>query len=163
MKKTYTKKQIQEAISYWKKQLAEGNYRKVNEAVEVPPSGEYGAYVKYVVQELLAELGDEYAPDSCSLAKVRGETTGDYRVAEADCVRLCDEILDRPPFNANKAAFRQITDLYYRVGAMLDWLNEKDPGKLDEIVDYAVGYDDAKLSMAWAFINNELEDDDYAD
>lgn len=32
MKKAYTKKQIQEAISYWKKQLAEGNYRKVNEA-----------------------------------------------------------------------------------------------------------------------------------
>ena len=31
MKKTYTKKQIQEAISYWKKQLAKGNYRKVNE------------------------------------------------------------------------------------------------------------------------------------
>lgn len=32
MKKTYTKKQIQEAISYWKKQLAKGNYRKVNES-----------------------------------------------------------------------------------------------------------------------------------
>lgn len=32
MKKTYTKRQIQEAISYWEKQLAEGNYRKVNEA-----------------------------------------------------------------------------------------------------------------------------------
>jgi hypothetical protein len=32
MKKTYTKKQIQEAISYWKKQLAEGNYRKINES-----------------------------------------------------------------------------------------------------------------------------------
>ena len=35
MKKQYTKKQIQEAISYWKKQLAEGNYRKVNEEAEV--------------------------------------------------------------------------------------------------------------------------------
>ena len=33
MKKTYTKKQISEAIAYWKKQLAEGNYRKVNESV----------------------------------------------------------------------------------------------------------------------------------
>ena len=32
MKKTYTRKQIQEAISYWKKQLAKGNYREVNEA-----------------------------------------------------------------------------------------------------------------------------------
>lgn len=33
MKKTYTRKQIQEAISYWERQLAEGNYRKVNEEV----------------------------------------------------------------------------------------------------------------------------------
>lgn len=32
MKKQYTRKQIQEAISYWKKQLAEGNYRKINES-----------------------------------------------------------------------------------------------------------------------------------
>lgn len=34
MKKTYTKKQITEAIAYWKKQLAKGNYRNVNEAFE---------------------------------------------------------------------------------------------------------------------------------
>ncbi len=33
MKRRYTKKQIQEAISYWRKQLAKGNYRKVNEAI----------------------------------------------------------------------------------------------------------------------------------
>ena len=33
MKKTYTKKQIQEAISYWRKQLAEGNYRKMDESL----------------------------------------------------------------------------------------------------------------------------------
>ena len=33
MKKTYTRKQIKEAISYWEKQLKTGNYRKVNEAV----------------------------------------------------------------------------------------------------------------------------------
>ena len=32
MKKQYTKKQITEAIAYWKKQLAKGNYRKVNES-----------------------------------------------------------------------------------------------------------------------------------
>ena len=37
MKKTYTKKQIQEAIAYWKKQLAGGNYRKVNETIVPPP------------------------------------------------------------------------------------------------------------------------------
>lgn len=32
--KIYTKKQLKEAISYWKKQLAKGNYRKVNESIE---------------------------------------------------------------------------------------------------------------------------------
>ena len=33
MKKTYTKKQITEAIAYWKKQLRAGNYKKLNESV----------------------------------------------------------------------------------------------------------------------------------
>lgn len=33
MKKKYTKKQIQEAINYWQKQLKAGNYKKVNESV----------------------------------------------------------------------------------------------------------------------------------
>lgn len=32
MKKTYTKKQITEAIAYWKRQLNAGNY--INESVE---------------------------------------------------------------------------------------------------------------------------------
>lgn len=32
MKKRYTKKQIQEAIAYWERQLKSGNYRKVNES-----------------------------------------------------------------------------------------------------------------------------------
>ena len=31
MKKTYTKKQITEAIAYWEKQLRAGNYHRVNE------------------------------------------------------------------------------------------------------------------------------------
>ena len=34
MNKKYTRKQICEAISYWKKQLRAGNYKKVNESVE---------------------------------------------------------------------------------------------------------------------------------
>ena len=37
MKKTYTKKQITEAIAYWQKQLKAGNYKKVNES-EFRPS-----------------------------------------------------------------------------------------------------------------------------
>ena len=32
MKKTYTKKQIQEAIAYWEKRLAKGDYRRMNES-----------------------------------------------------------------------------------------------------------------------------------
>ena len=31
--KTYTKKQIQEAINYWEKQLRTGNYKRVNESI----------------------------------------------------------------------------------------------------------------------------------
>jgi len=31
MKKTYTKKQITEAIAYWKKQLRAGNYKSICE------------------------------------------------------------------------------------------------------------------------------------
>ena len=34
MKKKYTRKQICEAISYWRKQLRAGNYRKMNESVD---------------------------------------------------------------------------------------------------------------------------------
>ena len=37
MKKAYTKRQIQEAISYWEKQLAKGNYKKINEASITDP------------------------------------------------------------------------------------------------------------------------------
>lgn len=33
MKKKYTKKQIQEAIAYWKKQIKLGNYKKLNENI----------------------------------------------------------------------------------------------------------------------------------
>lgn len=34
MKKQYTKKQIQEAISYWEKQLAKNNYCNITEAID---------------------------------------------------------------------------------------------------------------------------------
>lgn len=33
MNKRYTKKQITEAIAYWEKQLAEGNYKRVDEGI----------------------------------------------------------------------------------------------------------------------------------
>lgn len=37
MKKRYTKKQISEAIAYWEKQLASGNYAKIGESLGTPP------------------------------------------------------------------------------------------------------------------------------
>ena len=45
MKKQYTKKQIQEAISYWKKLLAKGDYHRMNESAESPEEEIRRAYV----------------------------------------------------------------------------------------------------------------------
>ena len=36
MKRQYTKKQISEAIAYWEKQLADGDYVKTYESLETP-------------------------------------------------------------------------------------------------------------------------------
>lgn len=160
MKKTYTRKQIAEAIAYWKEQLAKGNYRKVNESV---PLGEYSADVKYLAQELLAAMGDIYMPESENLAEIRDETTGDYRIAENACARLCSELLNLPEFQAKKRDMEQISDLYYRIGAMLEYINEKNPAELDEIINYAFGHDNDKFNRAYAFVNNDLDDTDYVD
>ena len=40
MKKQYTKKQISEAIAYWEKQLAGGDYAKTDESLETQPEAE---------------------------------------------------------------------------------------------------------------------------
>ena len=50
MKKRYTKKQIQESIAYWKKQLKLGNYKKLNESLndEELRNGPNGEYVWYL-------------------------------------------------------------------------------------------------------------------
>lgn len=69
MKKQYTRKQIQEAISYWKKQLAEGNYRKVNEAagfsIENPYSIDNCKAIGYVAYFTLND--DPFLPVNYSL------------------------------------------------------------------------------------------------
>ena len=69
--KKYTRKQIQEAIAYWKKQLAKGNYKKVNESIEHEgASDDIGSelaarddipnYVKaYIRDEVLADAGHD--------------------------------------------------------------------------------------------------------
>lgn len=45
MNKKYTRKQICEAISYWKKQLRAGNYKRVNESVASMPDAKF--MIKY--------------------------------------------------------------------------------------------------------------------
>ena len=66
MKKTYTKKQIQEAISYWKRQLAEGNYRRIGESLEsegakddieseLAARGDIPNYLKNRILELISD------------------------------------------------------------------------------------------------------------
>ena len=47
MKKQYTKKQITEAIAYWKKQLKNGNYKKVNESKDTMKSITFTDYIEY--------------------------------------------------------------------------------------------------------------------
>ena len=49
MKKTYTKKQITEAIAYWKKQLKLGNYKTLNES-----DGDLCRSMEFVFQDLIS-------------------------------------------------------------------------------------------------------------
>ena len=62
MKKTYTKKQITEAIAYWKKQLKAGNYKKLDEDAqsEYDEHGydEYG-FTKEQTDVFLFDIVDE--------------------------------------------------------------------------------------------------------
>lgn len=60
MKKQYTRKQIQEAIRYWKKQLAEGNYRKADE------SEKGGGFDR---EEVFIEVKDRVTSDPALLEK----------------------------------------------------------------------------------------------
>ena len=53
MKKTYTKKQIAEAIAYWQKQLKAGSCRRVDESVE----GMARAKMQQAKQKLAASAG----------------------------------------------------------------------------------------------------------
>ena len=56
MKKQYTKKQITEAIAYWKKQLAKGNYRKINESEAELSDKE----IKDQVEQVMEKASDEF-------------------------------------------------------------------------------------------------------
>ena len=56
MKKRYTKKQICEAISYWERQLAKGNYRKVNESEDQLSDEE----IKDKIERVMEKASDEF-------------------------------------------------------------------------------------------------------
>lgn len=64
MKAKYTKRQIQEAISYWKKQLKLKNYKKLNESTDD------------VVEGLWDEDGNGGPTDADEFAKLVCSTTG---------------------------------------------------------------------------------------
>ena len=57
MKKKYTRKQITEAIAYWEKQLANGNYRKVNESGD----GLSDKEIKDQVERVMEKASDEFS------------------------------------------------------------------------------------------------------
>ena len=59
-KKPYTKKQITEAISYWESQLAEGNYRKVDEGEEYRNFDELLAKAGWRVDEITEIDAENY-------------------------------------------------------------------------------------------------------
>lgn len=62
MKKTYTKKQITEAIAYWEKQLRAGNYKKVNESSS-NSSPTTPAAVKAFAKHLLDKVASMHRSD----------------------------------------------------------------------------------------------------
>lgn len=63
MKKKYTKKQIQEAINYWLKQLKLGNYKKVNESKTSYFEMYMMSHPKDKLETLIESLIKEFATD----------------------------------------------------------------------------------------------------
>ena len=59
MKKKYTKKQITEAIAYWKKQLKAGNYKKIDESFPIACSNDNTGIMCYTHIYSAYNNGDE--------------------------------------------------------------------------------------------------------
>lgn len=75
MKKTYSKKQIIEAIAYWQKQLKNGNYKKVNEST-VLNEGWLGGILGFLLSGPLATIGLIFGPIGILAGMVAGTYTG---------------------------------------------------------------------------------------
>lgn len=63
MKKKYTKKQIQEAIAYWQRQIKRGNYKKLNESVEDLDSRIKNGTIVCKSEKEANEIVDYYGPN----------------------------------------------------------------------------------------------------
>lgn len=69
MKKRYTRKQIVEAINYWKKQIRLGNYKRLNESVDQSYTGKTIGYKwLYCIESNISENQAIYSFDSESEA-----------------------------------------------------------------------------------------------
>jgi len=89
MKKTYTKKQIQEAIAYWKKQLAKGNYRKVDEAIALDDLNPNSWYV--CKEHGVVDWND---PDMAFYMNNDDYTWDDYASTEVEALEEFDTMED---------------------------------------------------------------------
>ena len=110
MKKTYTKKQIQEAIAYWKKQLAKGNYRKVNEALQ-PDAGLEDYDIKVTVNGSPVEC--VFSPDYLDLVCQGLDNGEDLAMAEFEATDILPgdpHEFFRPGFEARY--FETLDDYY---------------------------------------------------
>ena len=69
MKKRYTKRQIQESIKYWEKQLRKGNYHKVNESAEDAVS--FDDIMKMARKHEMYDIEiEEFSSDGAKIAKI---------------------------------------------------------------------------------------------
>jgi len=109
MKKRYTKKQIAEAIAYWERQLAEGNYRKadgeeafieVKDRVTSDPAllGKFEAAYRALDPGWGGDMNDDdyldWEYDFLSHAAERAEQAGgDVDWASADMGQALDRII----------------------------------------------------------------------
>ena len=85
MKKKYTKKQIQEAIKYWKNQLKFGNYKKLNENFEDAVA----------VDEGIQQFNAEYDDLVDSYKKFASTYKPDISEYDRKMVQVCKEAIDK--------------------------------------------------------------------
>ena len=116
MKKQYTKKQIQEAISYWKKQLRAGNYKKLDESrYDTNPSYEQASihanYVSSIATQLMHLTKSKAQQDAYNKIAVFATNYVKYSDNDAENIVYCflpvveKKIIEQRPFD-NKFNFK---------------------------------------------------------